>query len=61
MWNMVRNNDAGNITKSQSNKEWGDFMKMIDKSLPKVGYSHKQAIDADRNITIKIESPSGFN
>ena len=61
MWNMVRNNDSGNITKSQSDKEWSDFMKMIDKSLPKVGYSHKKAIDADRNITIKIESPTGFN
>jgi hypothetical protein len=41
---------------STSDKEWTDFMRMIDKTIMKNDYPERP-----RNITIKIESPSGFN
>ena len=41
---------------SSSDKEWTDFMKMIDKTINKTNFP-----DRSRNITIKIESPGGFN
>ncbi len=60
-WNVERNNDSGNIKKSQSDREWRDFMKMISLALPKTGYGHmRQLIGANRNITVKIETPAGF-
>jgi hypothetical protein len=41
---------------SSSDKEWSDFMRMINKTIKRSSYP-----DRPRNITIKIESPSGFN
>lgn len=41
---------------SSINKEWTDFMKMIDKTIKKT-----DSPDRCRNITIKITSPGGFN
>lgn len=40
---------------SSSDKEWTDFMKMIDKTINRTNFP-----DRSRNITVKIESPSGF-
>jgi hypothetical protein len=39
-----------------SDKEWSDFMTMIDKTVKRSPFPQRP-----RNITIKIESPSGFN
>ena len=39
-----------------SDKEWTDFMKMIDKTIEKSSYPKRP-----RNITVKITSPGGFN
>jgi hypothetical protein len=41
---------------SSSDKEWSDFMRMINKTIKRSSYPERP-----RNITIKIESPSGFN
>jgi hypothetical protein len=41
---------------SASDKEWTDFMRMIDKTIMKSSYPERP-----RNITVKIESPTGFN
>ena len=41
---------------STSDKEWTDFMRMIDKTVKRSTFPERP-----RNITIKIESPSGFN
>ena len=41
---------------SSSDKEWNDFMRMIEKTISKT-----QSPMRLRNITIKIESPAGFN
>lgn len=41
---------------SSSDKGWTDFMKMIDKTIMRSSYPKR-----DRNITIKITSPTGFN
>jgi hypothetical protein len=41
---------------STSDKEWTDFMRMIDKTVKRSPFPERP-----RNITIKIESPSGFN
>jgi hypothetical protein len=41
---------------SSSDKEWNDFMRMIEKTISKTHSPMRP-----RNITIKIESPNGFN
>jgi hypothetical protein len=41
---------------SASDKEWSDFMRMIDKTVKRSTFPERP-----RNITVKIESPSGFN
>lgn len=41
---------------SSSDKEWTDFMKMIDKTIKRSTFPQRP-----RNITVKITSPSGFN
>lgn len=41
---------------SRSDKEWTDFMKMVNSTINKT-----DAPDRARNITVKITSPSGFN
>ena len=41
---------------SSSDKEWSDFMKMIEKTISKT-----ESPMRTRNITVKIESPAGFN
>jgi hypothetical protein len=46
----------GRVEGSSSDKEWTDFMRMIDKTIKKSTFPQRP-----RNITIKIESPSGFN
>ena len=40
---------------STSHKEWSDFMRMIDKTIERSPFPKRP-----RNITVKIESPSGF-
>lgn len=46
----------GRTEGSTSDKEWTDFMRMIDKTINRSTFPQRP-----RNITIKIESPSGFN
>jgi len=41
---------------SSSDKEWTDFMRMIDKTIKRSSFPQRP-----RNITVKITSPSGFN
>ena len=41
---------------STSDKEWNDFMRMIEKTISKTHSPMRP-----RNITIKIESPNGFS
>lgn len=41
---------------STDDREWTDFMRMIDKTVKRSTFPERP-----RNITIKIESPSGFN
>ena len=41
---------------STSDKEWSDFMRMIDKTVKRSTFPERP-----RNIIVKIESPSGFN
>ena len=41
---------------STSDKEWNDFMRMIERTISKTQFPMRP-----RNITIKIESPNGFS
>ena len=41
---------------SSSDKEWSDFITMIDKTIKRTPFPQRP-----RNITVKIESPAGFN
>jgi hypothetical protein len=41
---------------SSSDKEWNDFMRMIERTISKTQFPMRP-----RNITIKIESPNGFS
>lgn len=41
---------------SSSDKEWSDFMRMIERTISK-----NQSPMRPRNITVKITSPNGFN
>lgn len=46
----------GSSEGSTDDREWTDFMKMIDKTIKRSTFPQRP-----RNITIKITSPSGFN
>ena len=41
---------------SSSDKEWNDYLNMIDKTIKKSSFPERP-----RNITVKITSPGGFN